>query len=148
MQRWEKFADVDAKPQPSGYEPDQVLIVFVDGTECRALHWLKQGFRHCFVAMRWGKQWVICDPLKNHIEFSVGKPPHDLDLGRFYRERGFVVLTGHCAPKKIKGRPWLEPLTCVAIVKRIIGLRAFWVLTPWQLYRMLIGTKHHWRLAE
>jgi hypothetical protein len=31
----------------------------------------------------------------------------------------------------------LRPYTCVEAVKRILGLHAPWVITPWQLYGLL-----------
>jgi hypothetical protein len=32
---------------------------------------------------------------------------------------------------------WLEPMTCVTIAKRVLGINKFWVLTPRQLMREL-----------
>jgi hypothetical protein len=32
---------------------------------------------------------------------------------------------------------WIEPMSCVTVVKRIIGLRSFWMLTPKQLHRYI-----------
>jgi hypothetical protein len=36
-----------------------------------------------------------------------------------------------------KNYSWLEPMSCVTVVKRLIGLRKFWILTPRQLLRRL-----------
>jgi hypothetical protein len=32
---------------------------------------------------------------------------------------------------------WFEPLTCVTVVKRLIGLNEWWVMTPKQLMKRL-----------
>jgi hypothetical protein len=29
------------------------------------------------------------------------------------------------------------PLTCVEVAKRILGLRAWWIITPWQLFKFI-----------
>ena len=42
---------------------------------------------------------------------------------------------------------WPAALTCVGVVKRILGVRAPWVLTPWQLFRHLSRGPAAWRTA-
>jgi len=37
----------------------------------------------------------------------------------------------------VKEAPWM-PHTCVEAVKRVIGLHARFIITPWQLYRHLM----------
>jgi len=126
----------------------RAIVVFVDETECFHLRWLKRGFRHCFAAIRHQDHWIICDPLKNRIEFLAIKIPSDVNLCHFYYERGHtvlisdVILTDH--------NRWICPeiLTCVGIVKKIIGFRSFWIMTPWQLFQALNRTSHQWRLVN
>ncbi len=127
---------------------EAAILVFVDRTECTSLRWLKRGFRHCFAAIRFSDHWIICDPLKSHIEFSIVKLPVTFDLGRFYRSLGHIVLSGRLAEPREQRRISPELLTCVSIAKRIIGLRSFWILTPWQLFRALSGVGQGWRLVE
>jgi hypothetical protein len=116
-----------------------VLVVFVHETACPWLRPLRRGYRHCFVVLRAGPLWVACEPLKDRIELDVLDPPDPFDLGAFYSMQGHRVLLGR--------RPWLgptrrfapAPLTCVTVVKRLLGMRAPWVWSPWQLYRQLCG---------
>ena len=123
--------------------PHPALVVFVDHTECRWLRMLRAGFRHCFVVMRDGPVWFACDPLKNRIEISVLPVPDRFDLPGFYAARGHAVLLG--APRRdlLRRGFGIAPLTCVTVAKRLLGVRAPWVLTPWQLYRHLKADGFH-----
>lgn len=125
-----------------------VLVVFVGHTECGCLRWLKDGFKHCFVALQSSDKWIICDSLKNHMKFSIVELPSSFSLSRFYLDRGHIVLAGHEATPS-EGSLFLpELLTCVGIVKRIIGIRSFWTVTPWQLFCLLRSMSHRWRLVQ
>ena len=116
--------------------PKLALVVFVD-RGCVWLRGLKRGFRHCFVALRDRDAWVICDSLKDRIELFVLPVPAEADLASFYRAQGHRVLIGTTQPKLHRGSLVLAPLTCVSVVKRLLGVRAPWVLTPWQLFAHL-----------
>lgn len=125
-----------------------VLVVFVGHTECRHLRWLKQGFRHCFVALRSGGRWIICDSLKDRLECMLVDLPSDFDLPQFYQQRGHTVLVGQSSLQMATGSTLPEPLTCVTVAKRIIGIRSFWTFTPWQLFCLLTSMSEHWRIVE
>jgi hypothetical protein len=56
---------------------------------------------------------------------------------RFYRQRGHrVIATTLMIPPRVLAP--IRPFTCVEAVKRVLGLRAPWVFTPWQLYCHLL----------
>jgi hypothetical protein len=120
----------------------QALAIFVEHTDCCWLGGLRRGFRHCFVALRESSAWVTCDPLKDRIELRALPIPADFDLGRFYAERGHIVLHGLTRPGLPRGPAVVVPLTCVTVAKRLLGVRAPWVLTPRQLWRHLRGIEH------
>jgi hypothetical protein len=124
------------------------VVVFVDQTECYWLRALKPGFRHCFVAVKHGPAWLICDSLKTHMELTLLDPPGPFHLGKFYADRGHHVLLGRTAlPVRRTGVPF-APLTCVTIAKRLLGVRAPRVWTPWQLFRHLLKARPcAWRLV-
>ena len=126
----------------------EVLVVFVGHAECGCLRWLKQDFKHCFAALCVNGRWIICDSLKNYIEFSLIELPEAFNLSEFYRSRGYTVMIGHTYHQKAQSVTMPEIFTCVAVVKRIIGLRSFWTLTPWQLFRRLLSMQDQWRLVE
>jgi hypothetical protein len=113
--------------------PKLALVVFVD-RGCVWLRGLKRGFRHCFVALRDRDIWLVCDSLKDRIELFVLPVAAEADLASFYHAQGHRVLIGTTQPKLRRGSLVLAPLTCVTVVKRLLGVDAPWVLTPWQLF--------------
>lgn len=113
------------------------LVVFVDDTEVNWLRTLRPGFRHCFAALEAERGWLICDPLKGEIALSFLQVDEDFDLAAFYVGQGHSVLTGWAMPKPVRRWHLPEPLTCVAIVKKLLRVDAPCVLTPWQLFRHL-----------
>jgi len=115
------------------------LVVFVDHAECRWLRGLRAGFRHCFVVLRDGQAWLACDPLKDRIELSVLSVPPGFDLPGFYAARGHMVLCGATRPDLPRRGFVIAPLSCVTIAKRLLGVRAPWIMTPWQLHRHLVS---------
>jgi hypothetical protein len=123
--------------RPSAGAP--VLVVFVDDTACPWLRVLRRGFRHCFVLLHAGPLWLACEPLKDRIELDALELPREFDLARFYGEQGHRVLLGRCPPPSPRQRFALAPLTCVTVVKRLLGIHAPWVWSPWQLYAHLSG---------
>jgi hypothetical protein len=136
------------QPGEAGHEPaaPSVLVVFADHAGCPWLRPLRRGFRHCFVVLRAGSVWLACDPLKDRIELDALELPHKFDLAAFYREQGHRVLEGHRPPPRTRRRFALAPLTCVTVVKRLLGIDAPWVWTPWQLYSHLSGSERGFRI--
>lgn len=122
----------------STHSQRRVIVVFADRADCAWLRLLKPGFRHCFVALREQGGWLVFDPLLDRIELAWIEPGQDLDLPSFYAAQGHSVLAGTTRrPDRAPRLPHLTPLTCVSVVKRLLGLNAAWVLTPWQLFRHL-----------
>lgn len=123
-----------------------VLVVFVDDTACPWLRWLRRGFRHCFVVVRAEPLWLACEPLKDRIELDILDLPCEFDLARFYGEQGHRVLLGRHPPPGPRRRFAPAPLTCVTVVKRLLGIHAPWVWSPWQLYAHLSSPACGFRL--
>lgn len=117
-------------------EVGKALVVFADDCSLRRLRLLRRGFRHCFVAVRSGAGWVICDPLSNRTDLAFVADATAADLAHWYRGHGLQVIETPIAPPPRRPAP-VRPYTCVEAVKRVLGIQARWVLTPWQLYRLL-----------
>jgi hypothetical protein len=134
-------------PDDSRYElpVSPALVVFADHAECPWLRPLRRGFRHCFVVIRTEAVWLACEPLKDRIELNALALPDDFDLAAFYCQQGHRVLLGERVAVRARGRFALAPLTCVTVVKRLLGIDAPWVWTPWQLYAHLSGRKRGFR---
>jgi len=112
-----------------------VLVVFADETRLFWLRLLRPGFRHCFAVVPDGGRWIAVEALSAGFVVAILPVPAGFDVAGWYRSRGFVVVPARRRPP---GRSvWPGPFTCVALVKRVLGLRAPGVLTPWQLFRRL-----------
>ena len=124
-----------------------VLVVFSNQTDLPWLHILKRGYRHCFLVILQGSRWLVYDPLVHRTEIVALDLPLDFDLADWYRQHGLCVVTTeilpapptHCFPSFWTSLP-LRPLTCVEAVKRVLGIRAANVFTPWQLTGTLIDS--------
>ncbi|MGQ3046061.1 MAG: hypothetical protein ACT6Q8_13640 [Niveispirillum sp.] len=114
------------------------LLVFCHETEIAWLRGLKPGFRHVFVALPAPGGWITIDPLSTLLEVEYHKLPSDTDLAAWFRTRGHSVLESPLHPPLPTQWPF-TPLTCVSVAKRILGIRAPLIVTPWQLYRHLGG---------
>lgn len=95
---------------------------------------LKPGFRHCLAAIEWRGYWIVFDPRPDLPGLHITQGSEQT-LRAFYEAHGFTVLgvTRH----RSAFRAPLMAASCVSAVKRLIGLRASFVLTPFQLYRLL-----------
>ncbi|PWC36444.1 hypothetical protein [Azospirillum sp. TSO35-2] len=117
------------------FRPVTAWVVYRGEAPLWWLRVLKPGFRHCLALLHDGRRWVVVDPLAGFTDIAVLDLPAGFDLPGWYRAQG---LTVDAAPlhRPAAAAPW-GPFTCVEAVKRLIGLRAPWVLTPWQLHRHL-----------
>lgn len=114
------------------------LLVFCHETDIVWLRGLKPGFRHVFLALPAPGGWITIDPLSTVLEVEYHPLPPDTDLAAWFRARGHRVLESPLHPPLPTQWPF-TPLTCVSVAKRILGIRAPLILTPWQLYRHLGG---------
>jgi len=110
------------------------LVVF--GTDGNAW-WsrlCRRDFSHCFIVVDDGRYWIALDGDRGRARLKV-VAGSDYDLAAFYREQGLTVVE-----TMVPDGPPFWPLilaTCVGIIKRLLVIRAPWVLTPYQLYRYL-----------
>lgn len=116
---------------------EAALVVFADNTDLKFLRSLRRGFRHCFVAVHTAGGWVICDPLSHQTDLSIVDGFSLDELAAWYRSCGLRVIETRRRAAPFRPAP-LRPYTCVEAVKRVLGLHARWVITPWQLYRLLL----------
>lgn len=114
----------------------QAWVVFSGKTDLPWLRWLKPGFRHCFILLNDGKNWLSIDPMSNHMEVIVHNVPQDFDLPIWMKSRGNIVIKTPVNRGNKKSAPWMM-MSCVEVVKRVIGLHSRKIFTPWQLYRHL-----------
>jgi hypothetical protein len=114
-----------------------VIIGFQARVQSAGLAWLKAGFRHCFAYQMTEGGWVLCDPLASGLLLrSAPKLPSRTLLTSLAAVGASVVaVTSETRSPRL---PWLRPVTCVEICKRLLGRSTGWVVTPHQLYRDLL----------
>ncbi len=98
---------------------------------------LKRGFRHVFCAVQDDNgYWIRFDAKVGVPEIDVVAKP-GFDLAGFWREHGFTVVEW----ERGSVVPWLPFVNanCVGSAKVVLGICAPWVLTPYGLYKYLIG---------
>jgi hypothetical protein len=95
----------------------------------------RPGFRHAFASVAVGGYWITVDGCEGVAAVRV-MAGADYDLAAFYRDCGYTVVETEV---RADGPwwPWMSA-TCVGVVKRMLAIRAPWVMTPWQLYRYLM----------
>jgi hypothetical protein len=119
-----------------GGSSSTALVVFADETSLYWLRMLRCGFRHCFIAVSAADGWIIMDPMSHQTELAHIAGWRMSDLARWYRSHGLRVVEARVQSAPRRPAP-LAPMTCVEAVKRVLGVQSRWVVTPWQLYRLL-----------
>lgn len=114
----------------------RVWIAFTDESRLWWLAWLRPGFRHCFAILNDGEHWLAVEPLASCMEITVLPPAPDFNLPGWLTAQGHKVVEAELQRKKMHPAPFAA-LNCVEVVKRVLGLRAPWIFTPYQLYRYL-----------
>src|SRR5665213_2085121 len=123
-------------------------VVFMPDAEMRILRLLRRGFRHCFVI--WQAEdgiWHSFDALACGFEFTVHTNlPANFDIPAWLKGRtpGVTIVAVKVSPRPepATASP-LGLLTCVGVTKRLLGIRAFGIYTPYRLYRYLHKQAQH-----
>jgi len=118
-------------------ESPPALVVFAGRAELAWLRLLKRGFRHCFAALHDGRSWILYDPLSHATDVRALPGVSGDELATWFRQRGHTVVAVPPRPVRRQPAPW-APFTCVEALKRVLGVRARRVWTPWRLYRHLV----------
>ena len=113
----------------------KALAIFQDSPDQWRLQeiWLKPGFRHVLVAIEVTGIVVVLDPANGGLHPWAD----DCELeavAEHYRGIGATVVPVDAIPG---GPIYPTRWTCVEVVKRVLGVRGLFVLTPYQLYREL-----------
>lgn len=116
--------------------PTRALVVFTDGQDIWWLRLLRPGFRHVLVALHTAGHWLIVNPLAHVTRVDLVTDRPGLDLAAWFRDQGHTVVETRTRVPPLREAPW-SPMTCVEVVKRLLGLHARWTLTPHALYRRL-----------
>lgn len=91
--------------------------------------------------MRLGSGWVIIDPLSHRTALSVVEGFSAEELASWYERQGLKAVRTVVRDAPPKAAP-MAPATCVEAVKRVLGIHAWTVMTPRQLYDYLIAYRN------
>ena len=116
--------------------PRIALVVFSGDADLKWLKVLKPGFRHCFAILESDGRWIIYDPLSHQTEITVIEGLSIPELMGGYRKQGFHVVAWVWRTARFRPAP-LGLYTCVEAVKRVLGIHAPLIITPWNLFNFL-----------
>ncbi|MGH1375592.1 MAG: hypothetical protein ACRBCK_04505 [Alphaproteobacteria bacterium] len=109
-------------------------IVFLDQTDMPWLKLLKKGYRHCFVLIHDGTNWVSIDPMAHYMDVIVHHVDGDFDFPEWLTQRGHEVVQAKFEGGALRASPFM-PFSCVEVCKRVLGIRHRMIITPWALYK-------------
>ncbi|MCA3263000.1 MAG: hypothetical protein ING44_13740 [Telmatospirillum sp.] len=115
----------------------RAIVVFRDATEIRWLRFLKRGFRHCAVLVEVECGWILCDALSHRTLLKCIFDASSREIVERLGAAGLHAIEVRVQMPRARIAPIL-PFTCVEVVKRVLGIHAWGIFTPWQLYRHLI----------
>ena len=128
--------NINADSRLSPLSAKQAYVAFGDQANLPWLKLLKPGYRHCFVVLGAADCWVLYEPLSHRTEITVIPTQPSFDPAAWLRHFDYTVVPVMIDPPRKTAAPW-GPFTCVEAVKRVLGVRARFILTPWRLFEFL-----------
>lgn len=98
-------------------------------------------FKHCFLLIDNGKNWLAFEPLLHRTNIFVLDTPIDIDLPEWLRKQGLDVIPA-LVNKDPNRNGFFSIMTCVSQIKRVLGIKNIFVQTPNQLYKFLSEITH------
>ena len=121
---------------------DTVVEWYVVFCGSDSTHWLirncRKGFQHAY-AVRLdcsGYYWMIVQPNVSHIDIEM-KPVKDYPTveSLMYNESTIIPVTAKIDISKVNSTLGIN--SCVDVVKRLLGIKSYFVHSPYQLYKYL-----------
>lgn len=111
-------------------------IVIFGSSQLPYLKILKKGYQHCMIAIQSGPAWQLIDPLSNAFYVTELGILHPDEIITSFSDQGFDAVPAQRRAPVVAEMP-VSPFTCVEVVKRVLGIRDRWIVTPWQLRQIL-----------
>ena len=109
--------------------------------------YLHSGFRHCY-ALRWdGFNWIAIYPKLGHTDVMVLDYVNHNDIENIHKDTNCSVII-HVKVWRESTRirsPWPTAITCVEQIKALLGIRKWFLFTPYKLFNYLME-KHNGRI--
>ncbi len=113
------------------------MVMFCDSHSLWFLNLLKVGRRHCFVAIKSDKDWIVYEPLLSRTEISIIKNADSHYVRDCFEQLDCEVIgvsVNRTAPIK---KSLFAPFTCVRAVAKVLGVQTSIFCTPNKLYKLL-----------
>ena len=116
-----------------GYSTETFYLVYTDDADSPwFLRYLKKGYKHVYLVKFDGLFWI-------KLEYTLGFQdirvlPYDMydSIETIIGDEKYQKVT---VRRKIKRyRTFIAPPSCVEAMKSVMGLREYFLLTPWQLF--------------
>ena len=117
----------------------EIYLVFMDASFIGD-RWLKDGFKHVYAIERSALGWTCTDPSKSDIHTMI-LPAHfetDVMSTFIYNNPKCHVMRLHVKPHQHAIYPALGVISCVSVMKYMLGIKGGLILTPYQLYAKLM----------
>lgn len=97
----------------------------------------RNGYKHCAIHLLINGRWISIDPLLSGLKIIVHDARTSFDMASHLRREGHDVLTLETINNHNDRRLRLGVFTCVEVIKRILNISKFFIVTPDQLFRYL-----------
>jgi len=122
---------------PKMFAGRRALVGFSGDVQAWWLRVLRPGYRHVAVAIDDGAGgFIFYNPMLNASEI-VRIEGSEKTVKQKMEKAGFKVVAVLTETPPVKPLAF-RPYNCVEGVKRALGINAPWVLTPWQLYGLIV----------
>lgn len=117
---------------------NRAIVIFSGQSDLRILRLLKPGFRHCCLMIEVDQNWVFYNPMSHVTTMRIYSGLSLDEIVSWFHYCGHIVVCCRVSsPRNIDVS--VRPYTCVEAVKRMLGITAPRVVTPWQLFCSLTG---------
>ena len=114
-------------------------VVFENNVTLWWLHILRKGYRHCKIYVQMSEKiYLEVNPLSNQTFIFLHFFENHAEFKKVIHKSCFIKTK--IMQSELKSAP-IGAFTCVEVVKRILGIHNFWIITPLQLYNFLIGCR-------
>lgn len=130
------FAKFPKQSLINGKSYGEYYVVF--GKADLNIPFIDRDYSHCY-AMKWTDAgWIMLNPALGYTEiFVLDSLNPEIREALAHTEYTDIIHVG--AWRKIRRwrTPWPVAFTCVEQIKALLGISAWWVITPRQLYKYL-----------
>jgi|TARA_B100001250_G_scaffold322572_1_gene285817 hypothetical protein len=99
--------------------------------------WRKKGFTHVG-AMSFNPEfncWLMVEGLYGRLQVELlDKDEADKIITYVKKLHGIVLKGKDIITPEFRGEWWVKEHSCVSYMQRLLGLRRFWLFTPYQLF--------------